>query len=270
MPSQGPAHGQTQKTPGCKTPVSGCGAASGWNSGCARAKASVTAVVSAAVTVHTANTSVPPGRTLCAAPSSKVCWSAALAATAPASVRQRMSGLRFQVPMPLQGASTKTPSNSGPSRIARPGSRVPRSSTPAPRPSSLSCCVWIIVTPASAARRSSSRSAPERTSVASSDPRFSINAARCSVLPPAPAQTSHQRAPGRGAQSRPAHCEARSCTMAVTPVAVRSPCRFAGGKTATAPGTRRWACARGPGSLKNASTSGTCSGGTRSQTGGRR
>src|ERR1019366_921531 len=74
-------------------------------------KPSDTAAVSARVSVHTEYTRRPPGFTDSAAKESRADWTEASSRTSRSAVVQRACGLRCQVPTPLQGASTSTPSH---------------------------------------------------------------------------------------------------------------------------------------------------------------
>ena len=102
--------------------------------------------------------------------------------------RSRASGLRRQVPMPVQGASTSTRSKPPARRLAHlsPGSTRWRST---------------LCTPARRSRRTAPSSRAADTSQAAIWPRFSIVIASASVLPPAPAHQSATRMPGRASIS---------------------------------------------------------------------
>ena len=111
---------------------------------------------------------------------------------APGVSRQRSSGWRRQVPVPLQGASTNT-------RSKQPGAAA------SPR-------IWVrmMVAPARAARFSSSARAAPRMSQATISPWFSIAAASARDLPPAPAARSSTRMPGLAPAQFDAICAASS------------------------------------------------------------
>src|SRR4051812_25247268 len=83
----------------------------GSKSGCDATKASAMAVVSLRVSVQTEYTNLPPGFTEPATWLSKASCLTASSRTSSTVLVHRACGLRCQVPTPLQGASTRTPSN---------------------------------------------------------------------------------------------------------------------------------------------------------------
>ena len=119
--------------------------------------------------------------------------------------RHLASGLRRQVPLPLQGASTST-------RSKLPAWRFTQGSRSLDRPRRSTLC-----TPARLSRVEARSTRPFSTSLATSLPLFFMAAASARVLPPAPAQKSTTRWPGlgigqqarRAASPRPAPRSAR-------------------------------------------------------------
>ncbi len=115
-------------------------------------------------------------------------------------MRHLASGLRRHVPVPRQGTSTKT-------RSKLPAWRLTHLSR-----SPLNARRSTLVTPARRSRRAARSRRRCDTSQATSLPRLAIPAASAKVLPPAPAQKSTTRMPGRASASSAAICELSSCT----------------------------------------------------------
>ena len=112
------------------------------------------------------------------------------------------SGLRRQLPMPRHGASTNTRSKLPCGVVLDPGVALARQRAA------------LDIADAGAAQPLAGAFQPpaRMTSQATSLPRFFISAASARVLPPAPAQKSTTRMPGRASASSAASCEPSSCT----------------------------------------------------------
>ena len=131
----------------------------------------------------------PPGFTIALARSSTSAWSFSRTSSAPGRIRHLASGLRRQVPVPLQGASIST--RSADALMSASGSASPFGA----RTSAL-------CTPARDSRSWIGASWRLSRSVAISRPLPPIIAASASVLPPAPAQRSITCSPGFAAEQQ--------------------------------------------------------------------
>src|SRR5262249_42013253 len=145
--------------------------------------------------------------------------SATSSSTSPGLRRHLASGLRRQVPLPLQGASTST-------RSKPPAWRFIQGSRSLARPRRSTLCA-----PARLSRVAARSTRPFSTSQATSLPLLAMAAASARVLPPAPAQKSTTRCPGLASVSNATSCEPSSCTS-IRP-ALKQASEASGGRPST-------------------------------------